>query len=361
MTQTQSKASKIRVLVVDDSAFVRRAIIRMFDNHPLISIIDVASDGAMAIELIKQHKPDVVTLDVQMPVLDGLAALERIMQECPTPVVMLSSLTGKGGDQSLRALDLGAVDFIDKSSAGGSMEFGNLMQELTSKILVAARIDLKKLANSSSAARHVVLPAPPVVKSNSTDVVLIGVSTGGPPALQTILTMIPASFPLPILIVQHMPTGFTASLAERLNRSCQIAVKEATDGETPLAGTAYIAPGGSHLKVSRSGKEILLRLDSKPDDTLHKPSVDVLFESAAKVCGSKALAFVLTGMGRDGALGAVQIKNAGGRVVVESEETAVVFGMPKAVIDVIKVDGVIPLHQVAVNMIALTSPQPRST
>lgn len=355
----QTAARKIRVLVVDDSAFVRRAIIRMFDNHPLISIIDVASDGAMAIDLIKQHKPDVVTLDVQMPVLDGLSALERIMRECPTPVVMLSSLTGKGGDQTLKALDLGAVDFIDKSSAGGPMEFNNLLQELTSKILVAASIDLKKLTNSSTA-RQVVLPVPAATKGSGTDVVLIGVSTGGPPALQTILSVIPASFSVPILIVQHMPTGFTASLAERLNRSCQIEVKEAEDGEAALAGKAYIAPGGSHLKLCRSGKELQIRLDSKPDNTLHSPSVDVLFESAAKACGSKALAFVLTGMGKDGALGATQIKNAGGRVVVESEETAVVFGMPKAVIDVIKVDGVIPLHQIAESMIHMTSPQPRS-
>lgn len=354
-----TNTNKVRVLVVDDSAFVRRAIIRMFDNHPLISIIDVASDGAMAVDLIKQHRPDVVTLDVQMPVLDGLSALERIMRECPTPVVMLSSLTGKGGDQTLKALDLGAVDFIDKSSAGGPMEFNNLLQELTSKILVAASIDLKKLTNSSSA-RQVVLPAPSVTKASGTEVVLIGVSTGGPPALQTILSVIPASFSVPILIVQHMPTGFTASLAERLNRSCQIEVKEAEDGEVALAGKAYIAPGGSHLKLSRSGKDLQIRLDSKPDDTLHRPSVDVLFESAAKACGSKALAFVLTGMGRDGALGASMIKTAGGRVVVEAEETAVVFGMPKAVIDVIKADGIIPLQQVAENMIAMTSPQPRS-
>lgn len=344
---------KIKVLVVDDSAFVRRAIIRMFDGHPLISIIDVAADGAMAIDLIKQQRPDVVTLDVQMPVLDGLSALERIMRECPTPVIMLSSLTGKGGDQTLKALELGAVDFIDKSSAGGPMDFSNLLQELTSKILVAARIDLKKLAHSSTA-RQVVLPAPSVAKGSGTDVVLIGVSTGGPPALQTILTMLPASFPVPILIVQHMPTGFTASLAERLNRSCQIRVKEAEDGEIARPGTAYIAPGGSHLKLSRSGKDIKLRLDSKPEDTLHRPSVDVLFESTAHACGSTTLAFVLTGMGKDGALGAVQLKNAGGRVLVESEDTAVVFGMPKAVIDVIKVDGVIPLHQIAENMVAMT-------
>lgn len=331
----------------------------MFDSHPLINIIDVASDGAMAIELIKQQRPDVVTLDVQMPVLDGLSALERIMRECPTPVIMLSSLTGKGGDQTLKALDLGAVDFIDKSAAGGSMDFNNLQQELTSKILVAASIDLKKLAKSTTV-KNIALFATPATKGKGTDVVLIGVSTGGPPALQAILSTIPENFPVPILVVQHMPTGFTASLAERLNRSCQINVKEAEDGEIAQAGKAYIAPGGSHVKLCRSGEELQIRLDSKPDDTLHKPSVDVLFESAARACGSKALAFVLTGMGKDGATGAIAIKKAGGRIVVESEETAVVFGMPRAVMDVIKVDGIIPLHQVAEQMINMTATIPRS-
>jgi len=359
LTKIQATASRVRVLVVDDSAFVRRAIIRMFENSPVISIVEVASDGAMAIDLIKQQRPDVVTLDVQMPVLDGLSALARIMKECPVPVIMLSSITGKGGDQTLRALDLGAVDFIDKSAAGGTMDFSNLLQELTSKILVAASIDMKKLNNNNSS-KNVTLPAPTVAKSKDTDVVLVGVSTGGPPALQKILSAIPASFPVPILIVQHMPIGFTASLAERLNRNCPIDVKEAEDGEIARAGKAYIAPGGTQMKLCRCGEELQIRLDSKPDDTLHKPSVDVLFESAARTCGSRALAFVLTGMGKDGAAGAKSIKAAGGRVIVESEETCVVFGMPKAVMDAIKVDGISPLHQVAEQMGSMTATIPRS-
>lgn len=349
MTQKQTATGKIRVLVVDDSAFVRRAIIRMFDSHPLISIIDVAADGAMAIELIKQHRPDVVTLDVQMPVLDGLSALERIMKECPTPVVMLSSLTGKGGDQTLKALDLGAVDFIDKSSAGGPMEFNNLLQELTSKILVAARIDISKLVSKKSIVTPP-LTVPKVDKMCGAAVVLIGVSTGGPPALQKILSEIPENFPAPILVVQHMPTGFTASLADRLNRSSAIKVKEAEDGELAQTATVYIAPGGFHLKLYRAGDYLHLKLDSKPVGTLHCPSVDVLFESAAEVCGSRVLAFVLTGMGKDGTVGARAIKLAGGRIVVESEETSVVFGMPKAVMDAVKVDGVVPLYAVAETM-----------
>lgn len=354
MSNSNVIKNKIRVLVVDDSAFVRRAIIRMFENSSEITIIDVASDGAMAIDLIKKGRPDVVTLDVQMPVLDGLSALAIIMKECPTPVVMLSSLTGKGGDQTLKALDLGAVDFIDKSSAGGSMEFGKLFQELTSKILVAARIDLKKICSHPAKAvpSHA---SPPIISSSESEAVFIGVSTGGPPALQLILTQIPASFKVPIFIVQHMPAGFTASLAERLNRTCQIRVKEAQDDEVAVAGTAYIAPGGKHLKIKRSplDGEIRIRLDQSPSDTLHTPSVDVMFQAAAEQLGSKALAFVLTGMGKDGSVGAKAIKKSGGRIIVESEETSVVFGMPRAVMDVVTVDGVVPLYRVADTMLSL--------
>ncbi len=352
MSTLTAPAGKVRVLVVDDSAFVRRAIIRMFDNSNDISIIDVASDGQMAIELIMKHRPDVVTLDVQMPVLDGISALERIMKECPVPVIMLSSLTGKGGDQTLRALDLGAVDFIDKGSVGGSMEINNLYKELTSKILIASRIDIKKLAGNNPAG----VQAEPLTTASTgccTDVVLIGVSTGGPPALQAILSAIPASFPAPILIVQHMPVGFTASLADRLNRICQIRVKEAQNGELAVPGTVYIAPGGLHLKLMKAGNDLQLKLDAKPEGSLHTPSVDALFESAAEACGSSVLAFVLTGMGKDGAAGALMVSKAGGRILVQSEETSVVFGMPKAVMDSVPVDGVIPLSCIAETMMRM--------
>lgn len=353
MSISEGATQKIRVLVVDDSAFVRRAIIRMFENSPEISIIDVASDGAMAIELIKKQRPDVVTLDVQMPVLDGLSALEIIMQECPVPVVMLSSLTGRGGEKTLRALELGAVDFIDKSSAGGPMDFGNLLQELTSKIHVAARIDLAKLLKKQPG--KVSPPSQPMASiGGGSEAVLIGVSTGGPPALQAVLSSLPADFPAPILIVQHMPEGFTASLAERLNRACTIEVKEAVDGEIALPGRVYIAPGGVHMKLRRKGEVLQLALDLEPHDTLHRPSVDVLFNSAAQACGSRTLAFVLTGMGRDGAIGARALKDAGGRVVVESESSAVVFGMPKAVQESVLVDATVPLAQVAETMLRMS-------
>lgn len=343
---TASTGSRIRVLIVDDSAFVRRAIIRMFEQSSEIQIIDVASDGEMAIDLVKKLRPDVVTLDVQMPVLDGLQALERIMNECPVPVIMLSSLTGRGGDKTLRALELGAVDFIDKSSAGGSMDISGLARELTVKIKIAARIDLKKL-KTGTALGHVARTAPLTTTSTDTEIVVIGTSTGGPPALQMILTKIPAHYPCPILVVQHMSIGFTAPLAERLDRLCPLRVKEAQDGDSLEAGTVYIAPAGKHLKVCRRSGKLFAWLDSFPNNVLHMPSVDVLFTSVAAVIGKKSLAFVLTGMGRDGAIGAQDIKRTGGKVVAETEETAIVFGMPKAVMEAVRVDRSAPLYRIA--------------
>lgn len=345
------KSQKIRVLVVDDSAFVRRAIIRMFEESPDIQVIDVASNGAMAIDLIKSLKPDVVTLDVKMPVLDGLSALERIMAECPTPVIMLSSLMERGGDNTLRALELGAVDFVDKSAAGGPMDISGLARELIGKIRVAAQVDVGKLQKVEG--KEVAAQVQVVTENRCTEVVLIGTSTGGPPALQNVLARIPASFPCPILIVQHMPAGFTASLAERLNRLCALRVKEAVQDEVISAGTAYIAPAGWHLKLKLKGDSLRVALDTLPDNTLHRPSVDVLFQSAAAVCGGNTLSFVLTGMGRDGADGAKAVKDAGGKVYVETESTCIVYGMPKAVLDTVGVDGQVRLDDVAGTIMSL--------
>ncbi len=342
---TSQDRKQIRVLVVDDSAFIRRAVIKMFEFHPEIRVIDVASDGEMAVDLVKKLRPDVVTLDIKMPILDGLAALAKIMRECPTPVVMLSSLTEKGGENTLKALELGAVDFIDKTSAGGPMDLSGLARELTATIRIAARVDMLKLQQGGAARTAVALPQK-WVKEKGTELVLIGTSTGGPPALQAVLSKIPANFPCPILVVQHMPPGFTASLAERLNRLCAVPVKEGEDGEDVEAGHVYLAPAGRHMKVKRCGSKLCLVLDTLPAEALHRPSVDTLFESAAAI-GGNCLAVVLTGMGKDGSVGAKAIKKAGGRVIVEAEETSIVFGMPKAVMESVKVDGEVPLYNVA--------------
>ena len=355
MNNSQSrKIQKIRVLVVDDSAFVRRAIIRMFESSGDIQIVDVASDGEMALELIKKLHPDVVTLDVRMPVMDGLKALERIMVECPTPVVMLSSLTEKGGENTLKALELGAVDFIDKSTSAGPMDIAAITEELTSKIHIAAQVDMEKLQSRSGKLESSALSTPTTTrKSFNTEIVLIGTSTGGPPALQTILSKIPEDFPCPILIVQHMPVGFTASLAERLNRISPISVKEADNGDLLVPGRAYIAPAGKHMKIKRSGEGLHIWLDLSPQEALHRQSVDALFESAATVCGDRCLAVVLTGMGRDGSIGAQALKKAGARVVAESEETSTVFGMPKAVMEAVKVDSQAPLYKIATTILKM--------
>ena len=344
--------SRIRVLVVDDSAFIRRALRMMFEDSPYIRVIDVASDGEMAVSLVKSLRPDVVTLDVKMPVLDGLAALARIMRENPTPVIMLSCCSARGGEETLRALELGAVDFVNKSSAGGPMDFSVLAGELTEKILVAACVNLPHRLSGPSAP-----PAPRAFRGadggGGAELVLFGTSTGGPQALLAVLGKLPADFRCPILVVQHMPAGFTAPLAERLTRNCAIAVKEAQDGEALAPGCAYIAPAGQHLKVRRSGDKLLAWLDLEPCEALHRPSVDALFLSAALVSGPGCLAFVLTGMGSDGVLGSLGIKRSGGRVFVENEETAVVYGMPRAVADAVRVDGSLPLSGVAEALLRL--------
>ncbi|QXE91036.1 protein-glutamate methylesterase/protein-glutamine glutaminase [Geomonas subterranea] len=336
---------KIRVLVVDDSAFVRRAIIRMFEESPDIEVVDVAGNGKSAVELARSLRPDVITLDVQMPVLDGISALEMIMEQCPAPVIMFSCLTGKGGEKTLKALDIGAVDFIDKSSAGGAMDIGALAKELTAKIKVAAGVDLEKLRGAARKPE----PGPAARgggKSRGTEVVVMGTSTGGPPALQQVLSALQPP-PCPILIVQHMPAGFITSLAARLDRNSSLTVREASDGEAVVAGNVYLAPAGWHMRLRRKDGGLQVWLDPEPAGHLHCPSVDALFESAAEVCGSRSLGVVLTGMGKDGAAGARAIKMAGGRVVVETEETAIVYGMPKAVAETVSVDAAVPLYRVS--------------
>ncbi len=345
---------KVTVLVVDDSAFMRRSICKMLEGNRYLAVIGEAGDGLAAIDQVKALRPDVVTLDIKMPLLDGLAALERIMQECPTPVIMLSSLTGRGGEMTLKALELGAVDFIDKTAASGPMEISVLAEGLIAKLLVASRVDVRKLHQAE--AKVLTRPAPqPVFAHGDTEVVMIGTSTGGPPALQEVLSKLPAQFPAPLLIVQHMPVGFTKSLADRLNSICAITVKEAEDGELLRPGCAYIAPAGQHLKMRRRGSQLSAVLDLAPSDSLHRPSVDALLGSAAEVCGRKTLAFILTGMGKDGLQGAKALKRVGGRVVVEAEETCIVFGMPRAVLEEVAVDGVVPLYAMAETMLKMAA------
>jgi len=346
---------QIRVLVVDDSALMRKIICDLLQTDPALKVVDTARNGEDALKKIKEHGPDVVTLDVEMPVMDGLATLEKIMQEKPLPVIMLSSLTQMGTDITIKALQKGAVDFVPKPSGSISPDLAKVKEELISKIKIAAGVEVQRS----------MLPEPgkpPQKISHETvttvprKLVLIGTSTGGPKALHEILPKLPKKVPAAFIIVQHMPPGFTRSLAERLDQISEIHVKEAEDQEKVISGTAYIAPGDYHLlldSLSSQQNVPLLRLSKDPPVNGHRPSVDVLMQSAAKADGWNLIGVILTGMGRDGREGIRAIKKKHAKIIAEDEATAVVFGMPKAVIEAKLVDRVLPLHAVAAEIIQM--------
>jgi two-component system chemotaxis response regulator CheB len=325
---------KVSVLIVDDSAFIRKAMKRMLGSDPMIEVLGEARDGTEALEMVKKLKPDVVTLDVKMPDMDGLAALDQIMLENPTPVLMVSSLTSEGGEITLQALERGAVDFIDKSSCGTTMDILDIEDSLIQKIKVIAGVDLKKVVESKSAVRHMFYSPDTsdvrVQDENPSHIVAIGASTGGPMSLDKVLSSLPGEYTGAILVVQHMPVGFTHSLAERMNRQCSMIVKEAEEGDIILPGNIYIAPGGYHLRIRRSGDKYRTVISKDPFDFPHRPSVDVMMKSIADNWNGKILGIIMTGMGHDGSEGVKAIKQKGGIILAQNEETCVVFGMPKA-------------------------------
>jgi len=332
-----SRDREIKVLIVDDSPFVRKALLRIFDSEPTISVVGVARNGKEAIEKTLSLKPDVLTLDIMMPVVDGIETLKVIMEQSPLPVLVLSQFTHEGAALTLKALELGAMDFVDKSSKG-LMDFLALAAEIVSKVKAIAHNEPKKLVYE-----------PRVLSGYRSqgivDVVAIGASTGGPPALEMILQKFPRDISFGILIVQHMPKGFTATLAERLDSMCGIHVKEAEDREKIEPGTALIAPSGLHMKAWKGGRAI--RLEGEPLNLIHRPSVDVLFQSVGEVYGERSMGVILTGMGSDGASGMGIIKEKGGATLAQDEETSVIFGMPKVAIKSGVVDKVVPLTEMA--------------
>ena len=339
----------IRVLVVDDSAFVRQALTRMLGAAPDVEVVGTAADGQEGLEKVRDLRPDVVTLDVKMPRMGGLEALRRIMAECPTAVLLLSSHTSEGAEVTLRGLDLGAMDFVDKSSVQGHMNLSGLADELVAKVRVLASIPRERLAKAASTARAAPLPAR---HERPADVVVIGTSTGGPSALQAVIPRLPRGLATAILVVQHMPAGFTRSLAERLEQRSALPVREAQDGELVPRGAVLIAPGGLHMKVRRRGGQPRVWLDLEPRSALHRPSVDVLMTSVAKTYGARSMGIVLTGMGADGVEGLRAIREAGGRTLAESQETCVIYGMPKAAVEAGVVEGTVPLPRVADEILA---------
>lgn len=351
--------AKIKVLVVDDSAFMRKVIADIINADPDLEVVGKARDGKDALEKIKELAPDVVTMDVEMPGLDGLAALERLMKLNPVPVIMLSSLTKHGAEQTVKALQLGAVDFIAKPSGQISLDIETVKEDILRKIKIAAGTK-KKLANFKIKDSWPTFAAPMVKRLSSGSllekVVLIGTSTGGPKALHEFIPRLPANINAGILIVQHMPPGFTRSLAERLDSLSQVRVKEAEHGEKILPGCAYIAPGDYHLTVSRpsSGlQELYINLTQDPPRGGHRPSVDTMLESVTKQFWSHIVYVIMTGMGSDGSQGVSLVKEKGGKVIAEHQSTCIVYGMPKAAVETGLVDRIVPLQDISSEVMRL--------
>jgi len=344
----------IRVLVVDDSAFMRKAISMMLEDDSEIEIAGTARDGLEAIEKVKALKPDLMTLDVEMPRMDGITALKKIMKECPLPVLMVSSITVDGARATIDAMAAGAVDFIPKQLSYVSLDITKIKVDLIAKIKAIAknrsRIFSRVMSNKVSTPRRNYS-----LKHMAAQLVTIGISTGGPFSLQKVIPSLPENFPLPVAIVQHMPPHFTKSLAERLDSISRVEVCEAEDGMELSKGKVFIAPGGLHLKFKAVGSKVQIVTSKEPADSLHRPSVDVMFKSAFDIYGGKILAAVMTGMGRDGLEGAKLIKASGGKVVAQNEETCVVYGMPKAIVDAELADAVVPLEEMAAALTAAVS------
>lgn len=343
---------KIRVLIIDDSALVRSLLTEIINREPDLEAIGAAPDPLVAREMIRALNPDVLTLDIEMPKMDGLDFLERLMRLRPTPVVMVSTLTERGADATMRALELGAVDFIAKPRLGIAASLGALAQDICEKIRIAARVRMR---------RHTGAP-PPVVadkpekpkqaafsRVSTEKLIVIGASTGGTEAIREVLQQLPADSPA-VLITQHMPAGFTRSFAARLNGLCRITVSEAVNGERVLPGHAYIAPGDHHLRLAKSGANYMVAIDDGPPVNRHRPSVEVLFKSVAALAGPNALGVMLTGMGSDGARAMLEMKHAGSFNIAQDEATSIVFGMPREAIACGGVDEVLPLQKIAARL-----------
>ena len=343
-------SSPIRVLVVDDSAFMRKVIGNMLSSDSRISVVAAARNGDEALAQVKALKPDVMTLDIEMPGMNGLDVLRHVMEEMPLPVIMVSSLTEEGARQTLTALDLGAVDYIPKHLHGSAINIVTIQRDLIEKVVMAYQVrpKLAQLARRTSTGRPVSSNVNCMGNSGrGYKIVAIGCSTGGPKALQEILPLFPKDFPAPILVVQHMPKFFVGPFAQRLNELSEIEVREGAADDILKPGLALIAPGGVHMKVGRrNALEAVLTLSTEPA-MLHMPSVDVMMTSVAQVFHERAIGVILTGMGQDGMEGMRAIKVSRGRTIAQDETSCVIYGMPKSVVDSGVVDKIVPLDKIA--------------
>ncbi len=345
------------MLVVDDSAFMRKLISDFLSEHEQILVVGTARNGADALRKIDDLNPDVVTLDVEMPIMNGLEALKLIMEKCPRPVIMLSSTTKDGAENTILSLQYGAFDFIPKPSGSISLDLFKIKEELKNKVILAKSANIEKVDNrllqnptfcSKIDSKFAKRPISFDKKNLSQSIVCIGTSTGGPRALQQVLTKLPSDIQAPIFIVQHMPPGFTQSLANRLHTISSIVVKEGVDGEVVKNGTAYIAPGGSHMKIVKSGTELMIKIDQSDIRNGHRPSVDVMFESISELTNYRKIAVIMTGMGSDGSEGLKKMKSNGiVKAISESEATSIVYGMPKSAFATNLVDRVSDVDEIA--------------
>jgi two-component system, chemotaxis family, protein-glutamate methylesterase/glutaminase len=341
---------KIKVLVVDDSALVRKIISDVLQRDPEIEVIGTANNGKSAVLKNQTMNPDVITMDIEMPIMDGLEALREIIATKPKPVIMMSVLTQYGAEATFKALEYGAVDFIPKPSTSLSLTVDDIAELLITKVksvrrskIAPHRVEARSSAQAASGARTEPQAPPPVAPGTSDKVVAIGTSTGGPSALLSVFQQFPEKMPSAVLVVQHMPEGFTRAFAERLDNNSNLKVKEAEDGDRILPGCGYIAPGHSHMRVETSAGDHVIRVFQSEKVNGHKPSIDVLFNSVAEVYGKNTVGVIMTGMGRDGAEGLLKIRNKGAFTVAQNEETSVVYGMNRVAVLLGAAADVVPL------------------
>lgn len=321
--------SIVRVLVVDDSAYVRKMVTQMLSRSPFVEVVAIAHDGLEALELAERLKPDVITCDLNMPEMGGVQFVQEQMRRRAIPIVIMS-IANRSGEDVLAALDAGAIDFVQKPTALASERLLTVADELVEKVKAAARASVR-MAPAPAAA-----PAPVAMAragATNVDIVVIGISTGGPQGLKTFIPRLPADFPVPVAIVLHMPVGYTEMYARKLDELSLLRVSEAQEGDDVVAGRILLAPAGRHLTFRRVDHRVVAHLDLRPLDTPHRPAVDMLFQSAADVYGARTLGVVMTGMGSDGREGAAWIKARGGRILTEAEESCVVYGMPRSVVE----------------------------
>jgi two-component system chemotaxis response regulator CheB len=336
----------VRVLVVDDSAYVRKMVTQMLSRSPLIEVVATARDGREALEVAAELQPDVITCDLNMPEMNGVLFVQEQMARRPVPIVIMS-IANKAGEQVLAALDAGAIDFVQKPTALASERLLDVANELLEKVKAAATAAVRRPAPVLVVPRPApAAPAAPAAAAR-VDAVVIGISTGGPQGLKSVIPRLPADCPVPIAMVLHMPVGYTEMYARKLDEISSLSVKEAAEGDEMRPGLVLLAPAGRHLVLRRGGAQVTAHLDLRPLDTPHRPSVDVLFQSAAEVYGARTLGIVMTGMGADGRVGAAWIKARGGRILTEAESSCVVYGMPRAVVEAGLSDGSVAIDDMA--------------